>query len=507
MLIGIDLGTTFSLAATVGRNGEPILLPDNSNKNLFHTPSAIHIDGETAYIGNVIEARLEQNPGLSVIRFFKRSFGEKKSLYIDSDQTPWYPESLAALILKKLRIDAETYTSQQVEGAVITVPAHFNDKQRKCILNAATLINLPVLGLLEEPIAAAMHYGITYKKYDKTILVYDLGGGTLDVTVLTMNNEGVFVMGKDGLTELGGKEFDEKIGEIILKQFNSEIGYDLALDARGLLHLRRISEEIKVELSVPGTRFVDKVCVLGKHSMEVHISRREFEESISSLIDQTEEVVSRCIKNIGIDYKDIDTVILVGGSSMIPMIKKRLRKKFNEEHQEINAHEPMKAVTFGAALHAVQLSGKKVEYDIPPELRGVTGYNLGVRVMNPKTGRIIIDKLVRKNMPLPSVSEKTYYTSSEEQKRMKLEIVQYLEKGVKEQSLGNLVIGPLPSNQVNYPINVKIENRKDGTVWFKAIDPKTGMEIEKVFGDDEDGKASLIRQKALVNSTIIIGSA
>ncbi|WP_370477057.1 Hsp70 family protein [Tamlana flava] len=506
MLIGIDLGTTFSLSATIGRNGEPILLPDNSNNDLFHTPSAVYIEGETAYIGNIIEARLEQNPGLPVIRFFKRQFGEKKPLYIDSDQTPWYPESLAALILKKLRIDAETYTSQTVEGAVITVPAHFNDLQRKCILNAATLIELPVIGLLEEPIAAAMHYGITHKKYDKTILVYDLGGGTFDVTALTMNPKGVFVMAKDGITDLGGKEFDEKIGELILEQFKDELGFDVALDARSLLHLRYISEEIKIELSIPGTTFIDKVCVLGKHTLEVHISRKEFEKAIAPLIEQTEEVLKRCIKSIGIETSDVDSIILVGGSSMVPLIKKRLKILFPSKNQEIHSHEPMKAVTYGAALHAIQLSGKKVDYEIPPELRGVTGYNLGIRAMNPNTGRVIIDNLVKKNMPLPSVNEKTYYTTSPDQKRMRLEIIQYISKGVEEQSLGHLIIGPLPSNEANYPIKVKIENRIDGTVWFKAIDPKTGMEIEKVFGDEDSPGASLPRQKALVNSTIIIGS-
>lgn len=506
MLIGIDLGTTFSLAATIGRNGEPILLPDNSNNNLFHTPSAVYLEGETAYIGNIVEARLEQNPGLPVLRFFKRNFGEKKPLYIDQDQTPWYPESLAALILKKLRIDAETYTSQNVEGAVITVPAHFNDVQRKCILNAANLIDLPVMGLLEEPIAAAMHYGISNKKFDKTILVYDLGGGTFDVTALTMNDKGVFVMGKDGITDIGGKEFDEKIGELILDQFNKELGYHISLDARSLLHLRYISEEIKIELSIPGTPFVDKVCVIGKHTLEVHISKRDFEKAITPLVEKTEEVLIRCIKSVGIETSDVDSVILVGGSSMVPFIKKRLRKIFPEKSQEIHSHEPMKAVTFGAALHAIQLSGKEVDYEIPPELRGVTGYNLGVRAMNPKNGRVMIDNLVKKNMPLPSVNEKTYFTTRADQKRMRLEIIEYLKKGTQEQSLGNLVIGPLPSNEANYPIKVKIESRTDGTVWFKAIDPKTGMEIEKVFGDEASGAASLPRQKSLVNSTIIIGS-
>lgn len=505
MYIGIDLGTTFSLSATVGRNGMPILLPDNSNKNLFHTPSAVYLEGDTAFIGNIIEARLEQNPGLPVLRFFKRNFGEKKALYLDKDQTPWYPESLAALILKKIRIDAETYTSQSVEGAVITVPAHFNDKQRKCVLNAAALIDLPVLGLLEEPIAAAMHYGIANKKYNKTIMVYDLGGGTFDVTILTMDPNGIYVMAKDGLTELGGKEFDEKIGEIILDQFKEALGFEIPMDARSLLHLRRISEEIKIELSIPGTRFVDKVCILGNHTLEVHVSRKQFERAIQGLVEQTEEVMKRCMKSVGLDEKDIESVILVGGSSMLPFIKKRLKAKFDQDHQEIQAHEPMKAVTYGAALHAVQLAGKEVEFEIPPELRGVTGYNLGVKAINPKTGRVVIDDLVKKNMPLPCLREKSYYTTRPDQKRMRLEIIQYREKGAEEHRLGNLTIGPLPSNEANYVINVKIENRKDGTVWFSAIDPKTGMEIEKVFGDEEDGNASLLRQKAIVNSTIING--
>lgn len=505
MYIGIDLGTTFSLAATVGRNGAPILLPDNSNKNLFHTPSAVYLEGETAFIGNIIEARLEQNPGLPVLRFFKREFGGKKPLYIDKDQTPWFPESLAALILKKIRIDAETYTSETVEGAVITIPAHFNDKQRKCVLNAAALIDLPVLALLEEPVAAAMHYGIANKKYDKTILVYDLGGGTFDVTVLTMDPKGIYVMAKDGLTEMGGKEFDEKIGEIILDQFKEAFGFDIPMDARSLLHLRRISEEIKIELSIPGTRFVEKVCVLGKHTLEVHISRRQFDQAIEGLIEETEEVMMRCLKSVGLDASDVDNTILVGGSSMIPLIKKRMKQIFTGDHQEIHAHEPMKAVTYGAALHAIQLAGKDMEFELPPELRGVTGYNLGVKALNPKTGRVVIDNLVKKNMPLPSVKEKTYYTTRPDQKRMRLEIIQYREKGKEEHSLGHLTIGPLPSNEANYKINVKIENRNDGTVWFSATDPKTGMEIEKVFGEGEGDGGSLIRQKAIVNSTIING--
>lgn len=505
MIVGIDLGTTYSLISRVSKSGIPELLPDNQKRDVFTTPSVIHIEGDTAFIGEFLEKKLERNPGLPLIKFFKRHFGESKPVYIDVDNTPWYPEALAALLLKKLKIDAETYTSENIEAAVITIPAHFNDKQRKAVLNAAALIDLPVLNLLEEPIAAAMHYGISNKKYDKTILVYDLGGGTFDVTLLSMDANGVYVMGKDGHTEIGGKEFDEVIGQIILEQFKEAFGTEPILDARASLHLRRFSENLKVELCIPGTNFVEQVCLIGDDSLEVHVRRKTFEEAIVPYLEQCEEILMRCLKSSGLTAEDVDTVLLVGGSSMVPLIKKRLKGMFTKEGVEVLTHEPMKAVAFGAALHAMQLSGKKVEYDLPPELKGVTGHNLGVRAMNPKTGRAVIDNLVKKNMPLPVSNSKTYYTGSPDQKRMRLEIVQYLDKRVNEVSLGSLVIGPLPSNQANYPIEVRIEHRKDGTVWFSAKDPATGSEIEKEFGEDTGVVSYLPRQKAIVDSTYING--
>ncbi|EKB51124.1 Hsp70 family protein [Cecembia lonarensis] len=503
MLVGIDLGTTYSLISRVGKNGIPVLIPDNHKNSVFTTPSIIHIDGDTAYIGEFLETKLERNPGLNLIKFFKRHFGENKALYYDRDGTPWYPEGLAALLLKKLIIDAEAYTTEKIEGAVITVPAHFTDVQRKAVLNAAALIDLPVLNLLEEPIAAAMHYGLSNKKYNKTIMVYDLGGGTFDVTIMTMDQNGIYVIAKDGHTEIGGKEFDEKIGEIILNQFKEAYGKEPVLDARNALHLRRFSEMLKVELCMPGTRFVDQVCVIGNQSLEVHVSRQDFEGAIESYLIDCEEILGRCLKSASLDYSDVDTLLLVGGSSMVPLIKKRLQKIFSDEHQEILTHEPMRAVAYGAALHAVQLSDQKIDFELPPELRGVTGYNLGVRAINPRTGRIVIDNMVKKNMPLPFQNSKTYYTSNADQKKMKLEIIQYINKGEKEVSLGTLVIGPLPSFDANYPIEVKIENRVDGTVWFSAFDPKTGIEIEKVFGDEVEGISKLPRQKSIVRSTYV----
>jgi len=503
MLVGIDLGTTYSLISKVGKNGVPILIPDNHKNSIFTTPSVIHIDGDTAYIGEFLETKLERNPGLTLIRFFKRHFGEFKPLFIDNDGTPWHPEGLAALLLKKLKIDAEAHLAEKIEGAVITVPAHFSDLQRKAVLNAAALIDLPVMSLLEEPVAAAIHYGIKAKKYNKTIVVYDLGGGTFDVTIMTMDEKGIYVIGKDGHTEIGGKEFDEKIGESILRQFKEAYGSEPVLDARNALYLRSFCEMLKVELCMPGNSFINKICIIGNQSLEVHISKKDFEKDIEPYLVECEEIIERCLTSVNLKNKDVDTVLLVGGSSMVPLIKKRIRAMFPDENQEVLTHEPMRAVAYGAALHAMQLSGKKVDYELPPELKGVTGYNLGVRAVNNKTGRVVIDKLVKKNLPIPFTNNKTYYTQSPNQKKMKLEVVQYLDKGEKEISLGSLVIGPLPAVEANYPINVKIENRADGTVWFSAYDPKTAIEIDKLFGDEVEGISNLPRQKAVVQSTYV----
>lgn len=505
MIVGIDLGTTFSLISKIGRNGVPELLPDIQRSDMFSTPSIINLEDNQAYLGELLEKRLEREPGLPLIKFFKRHFGERESLYIDTNGDSWYPEGLAALLLKKLVLDAEAFESEKVEGAVVTVPAHFSDKQRKAVLNAAAIIDLPILGLLEEPIAAALHYGVSQKSFERSILVYDLGGGTFDVTVLSMDREGVYVKAKDGHTEIGGKEFDEAIGQIILEQFEEAYGHEPSLDARSVLYLRRFSEQLKIELCLPGNRFVEKICLLGNRSLEVNVRRKDFEKRITEHLAECERIVLRCIHSANMEVSDIETVLLVGGSSMVPLIRKRLKEVFKGSNQQILTHEPMRAVVYGAALHAIQVSGQPVDFDLPPELQGVTGHNLGVRAIDPNTNEPIIDTLVRKNTPLPSYNRKTYFTGSAEQKKMRLEIVQYIEESEREIALGSLAIGPLPSNEANYPIQIEIEQRKDGTVWFVARDERTGTEIEKVFGDEEDDISYLPRQKEKVLETYVNG--
>lgn len=504
MKVGIDLGTTYSLIAKMEPDGRPVLMPDYSDADTVHTPSAVHIAGNSAFVGLMVETLLEQKPDLKVIRFFKRHFGEKTPIYFDPQGTPWYPEAIAGLVLKKLKFDAENFASSEVENAVVTVPAHFNDPQRKAVIASAMLADIPMLGLVEEPVAAALHYGITNTSYDQLLMVYDFGGGTFDATALSMDSKGIYVLAKGGRTELGGKEFDEAIAAMILAQFETALGAPLSLNARVLLQLRRISEDLKIDLCCPNKMRVRRTVLLGGEAVDIEISRSEFEASISNYLDQAESETLRCMQDAGLRAEDINALLLVGGTSMVPAIQERLKRIFSFPGQRVLYHEPSKAVAYGAALHASQLAGEAEQYGLPPEFRGVTGHCVGVRTINPDNGRVAVDTLIKKNLPLPVRVKKVYYTSRPGQERIVLDLVQYRDQSEELTSLGQLTVGPLPSPRINYPIEVTVESREDGTVAVQAYDANTGVELNQVFGsEDESGLGHLTAQRSLVRSTFI----
>lgn len=504
MKVGIDLGTTYSLISHMGPNGFPVLLPDQSVQDVFYTPSIVHINSEFAFVGQMVETLLQQQPDLKLINFFKRHLGENKPIYYDDNGQAWYPETVAALMLKKLRFDAESFTANEVSEAVITVPAHFSDPQRKAVLTAAMLADVSVLGLVEEPVAAALHAGVINQGKDQILMVYDFGGGTFDASVISIDANGIYVLSKDGLTDLGGKELDEKVAEIILFQFEKALGTLPTLNAKTLLELRRTSEEIKVELCMPGKSQVRKVVLLGGHAVEIYIHAKAFEQAIADALDKTQAVALRCLEKSGLQVDDVDVLLLVGGSSMVPAVQKQMERIFCKPGQKVLFHEPTKAVTYGATLHAYQISGDAERYQLPPEFRGVTGYSVGVRTIDPQTGRTKIDPLIKGNMPLPTSAHKTYYTTRSNQQRMVLDLVQYRDPTEEVVGLGQLVVGPLPSPKINYPIDVSVEYQTDGTVSVRAFDPQTGVELNQNFGRKEQVELSnLTTQRALVRATLI----
>lgn len=503
MKTGIDLGTTYSLISRVDKKGKSQLIPDHSDKDIFATPSTVYLDDNAAVVGHLVSVLLEENPDIPVIRFFKREFGNSKPIFFDNLGQEWYPEAIAALLLKKLRYDAENFMARALESTVITVPAHFNDLQRKAVINAANLADIPILGLVEEPVAAALHYGVSNANDEQLILVYDFGGGTFDATILSMDIKGVYVLAKDGLTELGGKEFDEVLGEYILNKFKDKYGQYPDLNAFTLLQLRRISEELKIEMSLPNKLTIKKKVLLADKVVDVLLTKKDFEKYIASHVEKTVEVLFRCVDGAGLKFTDINSILLVGGSSMIPYIRERLKKIIPNGAFQISFHEPMKAVAHGASLHALQISGEAEQYDIPPEFKGVTGYNVGIRTIDPRNGRVKIETLVKKNMPLPIKAKRVFYTSKQNQKYMNLEFVEFISSNEEVILIGNLRIGPLTYPKLNYPIEVTLEISEDSIVSIIAYDPSTGIELEQKFGQDQRDDGYLLRQRMQIKSVLI----
>ncbi len=499
MKVGIDLGTSYSLVARMHPDGTVTLIPDFRDQEQFHTPSVVLIANGSAFVGTIAEAMVEDHPDLPIIRFFKRHLGSREPIYFDDRGTGWHAEGIAALVLDKLRFDAETDISRKVDGAVITVPAHFNDPQRKAVAAAAALANLPLLGFIEEPVAAALHYGVSTAAHNKVLLAYDFGGGTFDATALSLDEKGIYVLAKSGLTDLGGKELDEAIGEIVLDQFQHALGTKPELTARSLLELRRAAEAIKIDLSTPGTGKVRRTVILGRDAVQISIDRSTFEQAINALLDRTVAVTAQCLKDAGLAAKDVTTVLLVGGSSLVPMVATKIKAVFAGGGPEILFHEPSKAVVCGAAMRSAQMAGEAGAFKLPPELKGVTGYSVGVRTVDPGSGRVSVNTLIKKNMPLPTTIKKTYYTTRADQQKIVLDFVQFRDEAAGVIGLGQLVVGPISHPRVNYPVTVRVDYREDGTIGVIAMDANSGQELSSTFGGDPSGDIKYLaaQRKAL----------
>lgn len=500
MNVGIDLGTSYSLVARVQEDGAVALMPDYAQQDLFHTPSVVAFRRDDAYVGRLAEMLLDDDPHVTALRLFKRRLGSAEPMYYASTGAGWRPEAIAALVLKKLRYDGESFGRTAVSGAVLTVPAHFTDPQRRALLGAALLADVPVLGLLEEPVAAALHYGATAEPRDRVILVFDWGGGTFDVTVVGATPSSLSVLAKGGANDLGGKEVDDAVGALILNAIPAGT-FAGTPSARALLDLSRAAEEIKIDLGGPGRGGARRAVLIGEHPLEVTIDAATFAVIVEGLLERCEEIARRCLSDAGLKQSDVDLALLVGGSSMLPGVRARLEALFPGR---IRYHEPGKAVAFGAAIHAAQLSGDAPRLNLPAELRGLTGHATAFRTVEPTTGRVQLDIVVAPNLPLPIRVTRTYFTSRPDQQRVALEVIQTPADRVGETMLGRLVIGPLPEPRVNYPIEVTVDARLDGTIAVTAYDAGTGIELAQVFSRPEDqAGGGLALQHALVRETVV----
>ena len=429
-IVGIDLGTTFSSLAMLNAIGKPEIIPNADGERL--TPSAIFFDEDNAGVIRVgIEALNSRhlNPARSV-RWIKRQMGEAE-YKVHIDDKDWTPVELSALILKKLKQDCSA-PQGEVRDAVISVPAHFDEIRRKATMDAGTAVGLNVIGIVNEPVAAALCYATT-RDVSGRILVYDLGGGTFDVTLMDVRGLEMEIICSQGDHALGGIDFDKKVLEILEKLYKDKFGAELIDSEEQRAKCEDEAEDIKKTLS---RRPVAKTMLYGPSgNMRAEVPREMFEESITSLVARADMLVEVALEEAGVKPSDIDTVLLVGGSTRVPLVRSHLEEIFGfPPETSVNVDE---CVALGAALHAglamMRQDPEAVAAGIRTGLKDISltdvcnhSYGTICAPVDKETGRRVVQNriILKKNTPLPCEASQTFYTVSEGQKRVEVTITQ-----------------------------------------------------------------------------------
>ncbi|MCU7551423.1 Hsp70 family protein [Chitinophagaceae bacterium LB-8] len=502
MVLGIDLGTCNSVAATLTRDGSAVLIPDSVNREEVTTPSVAIIDGKKAYAGLFAENLFETFPDKELISFFKRYFGTQEPVYVDENKNAWFSETLAALILRKIKYDAEMYMPDGYRKAVITVPAHYNDAQRKSAIEASRLAGLELNALVEEPVAAALFYSSQNAKLDdEIILVYDFGGGTFDLTLITKSGNQLHVIAKDGISNVGGKEFDEIVSNRIRQTYEDIMKQPFPSDKLSLNRLRKISEVIKIRLNQQeGGQDLAQWLIFGHHAFECVFDFRAYASEAVALIQKTENAVLRCLKSLGMQWSDVSKVILIGGTSNSKLIYNYWNQKINPEKQTLIYHQPLTSVAKGAAIYAGSLSDGAQQIGSAVELKTVSTYNIGLRQKGGKQ----IDLLIHRNTPLPISAKRVYRIDPNVHEHFSMDLCQFWDAETEVFYLGEIKAGPFSHQATEFYLEFAIENRSNGTIGIKVKNADNGKDIKFEFIKKQTKHTyDFHKQKALVDSVYL----
>lgn len=464
--VGIDLGTTNSVVAVM-EGGEPVVIANSEGART--TPSVVGFSksGERL-VGAPAKRQAVLNPDRTIVSI-KREMGTNHRVTVDG--TPYSPEQISSMILQKLKADAEAYLGEAVTEAVITVPAYFNDAQRTATKNAGEIAGLKVLRIINEPTAAALAYGVDRKK-DEMILVYDLGGGTFDVTVLEISSEGVFeVKSTHGDTRLGGDDFDQRLMDYIASEFQKESGIDLRKDKQAMQRLKEAAEKAKIELSSVVTTNVNLPFITadqdGPKHLDLNVTRAKFDELTRDLVERTTKSVNQAIADADLKASDIDEIILVGGSTRIPAIQDLVRKLIGKEpNRSVN---PDEVVAVGAAIQAGVL--KREVKDVV--LIDVTPLSLGIETLGG-----VMTKLIDRNTAIPTRKSETFSTAADGQTDVHVKVYQgEREMASHNKLLGDFMLGGIPPAPRGVPqIEVSFDIDANGIVKVSAKDKASGRE-------------------------------
>jgi len=477
-IIGIDLGTTRSAMAAI-QDGEPKILENNEGERV--TPSIVAFDGDERIIGKQAKNQVVTNEK-NTVKSIKRHMGEDYTVELNDEE--YTPQEISSMILQKLKTDAEDKLGNGVEKAVITVPAHFDDTQRQATKDAGEIAGLEVERILNEPTAAALAYGLDDEK-EQTVLVYDFGGGTFDVTVLEMGDGIYEVQSTEGDNDLGGDDFDEEIVHWVLEKFEEENGIDLSGEDEAMQRIREKAEEVKKELS---SRKQAKINIPFIHqedgdtyNIDYELTRSSFEDLIGDLVQKTTEPTETAIEDAGISKKDIDEVILVGGTTRVPAVREHVQAITGQKpNQEVS---PDEAVAQGASIQAGSITGEMDDI----LLLDVAPLSLGVEVKGGLT-----ETLIEKNTTVPAEESKTFTTAMDNQTAVTINVVQgEREMASDNKSLGEFNLEGLPPAPAGQPqIEVTFEIDADGILQVSAEEQQSGEEASISIDDtsrlDED---------------------
>ena len=485
-VIGIDLGTTNSCVSVFER-GESKVIPNKEGKNT--TPSVVAFtDKGEILVGDVAKRQAVTNPEKTIYSI-KRIMGlmsNEKNAEEAKARLPYHvvdrngacaveiagkvytPQEISAKILIKLKEDAEAYLGESVTDAVITVPAYFNDSQRKATKEAGTIAGLNVLRIINEPTAAALAYGLDKKEAEK-ILVYDLGGGTFDVTVLETGDNIVEVLATGGNAFLGGDDFDNKIIDWLVSEFKNETGIDLKGDIMALQRLKEAAENAKKELSSAqeteiNLPFITADATGPKHLVK-KLTRAKFEGMIDSLVGETITKINEVIKDAGLSKGDIKEVVMVGGSTRVPLVQEEVKKAFGKElNKSVN---PDEVVAIGAAIQGAVIKGDVKDV----LLLDVTPLSLGIETLGG-----VMTKIIEKGTTIPTKKSQVFSTAEDNQSAVTIMVLQGEREFARDnKSLGNFNLEGIPAAPRGVPqIEVEFDIDANGILTVSAKDKATG---------------------------------